>query len=67
MSWTQYEVWTEADGHQDLIETTHSEREAVELAKRIFDEGEVDSVTVYQETANGDYLEIMTLDVDPED
>jgi len=34
MNWTQYEVWAEMDGHQELIETTASKKEAIQLAER---------------------------------
>jgi hypothetical protein len=58
MSWTQYEVWTETDGHQELVETTHSEREAIDLARETYAAGEVDLVLVYEESDNGEYREI---------
>ncbi len=60
MSWTQYEVWAEIDGHQELIETTHSKKEAISLAKKVYNEG-VDFVQVFEETSDGDYLEVETL------
>jgi len=60
MSWTQYEVWAEIDGHQELIETTQSKKEAISLAKKVYNEG-VDFVQVFEETSDGDYLEVETL------
>lgn len=54
MSWTQYEVWAELDGHQELIETTHSRKEALALAEKTFNDG-VDYVKVFEETDDGDY------------
>jgi hypothetical protein len=60
MTWTQYEVWAELDGHQELIETTHSKRDAIEVATKTFEDG-VDFVQVFEETSDGDYLEIKTL------
>lgn len=60
MSWTQYEVWAELDGHQELIETTHSKKEAMALARKTFNEG-ADHVQVFEETEDGDYHEIETL------
>lgn len=60
MSWTQYEVWAELDGHQELIETTHSKKEALALAKKTFNDG-ADLVQVYEETEDGDYTEIHRL------
>lgn len=60
MSWTQYEVWASVDGHQELIETTHSRKEALALAKKTFNDG-ADEVTVFEENDDGDYLEIERL------
>lgn len=60
MSWTQYEVWAEMDGHQELIETTHSKKEALDLARKTFNDG-ADYVQVFEETDDGDYQEIETL------
>lgn len=60
MSWTQYEVWAELEGHQELIETTYSKKEALTLAKKTFNDG-ADLVTVYEETADGDYEQIERL------
>ena len=60
MSWTQYEVWAEMDGHQELIETTHSRKEALELANTTFEDG-VDFVQVFEETQDGDYVLIKEL------
>jgi hypothetical protein len=60
MSWTQYEVWAEMDGHQELIDTTHSRKEAISLAKKLYNEG-VDVVQVFEENSDGDYIEIESL------
>ena len=60
MSWTQYEVWAEEDGHQELIETTHSKKEAVDLAKKVFNAG-AGFVQVFEENSDGDYREIIKL------
>lgn len=60
MSWTQYEVWAEVEGHQELIETTHSKKEALALAKKTFNDG-ADQVSVYEETQDGDYEQIELL------
>jgi hypothetical protein len=54
MNWVQYEVWAEEDGHQELIETTASRKEALALAQQTFDEG-CEYVKVFEETSNGDY------------
>jgi hypothetical protein len=60
MSWTQYEVWAEVDGHQELIETTHSKKEALALAEKTFGDG-MDFVQVFEESSDGDYIEIKVL------
>ena len=60
MSWTQYEVWAEFDGHQELIETTHSRKEAMQLAEKTFHEGS-EFVEVFEETKDGDYVSIKQL------
>lgn len=61
MTWVQYEVWAESEaGHQELIDTTNSRKEAIDLAKKTFNEG-YDTVQVFEETSDGDYLEVQTL------
>lgn len=60
MSWTQYEVWAEIDGHQELIETTHSRKDALRIAERTFNDGS-DFVEVFEETSDGDYESIKQL------
>jgi hypothetical protein len=60
MSWTQYEVWAEIDGHQELIETTHSKKEAIALAEKTFGSG-CDYVEVFEETSDGDYESVKQL------
>ena len=55
MSWEQYEVWaTDEDGHDELVDTTKSLKEARQLAKKAYNEGAV-KTTIYLETADGDY------------
>ena len=54
MSWTQYEVWAEMDGHQELIETTHSKKDALQMAQQTYNDG-CDLVQVFEETNEGDY------------
>jgi hypothetical protein len=55
MNWQQYEVWSEDDlGHQEIVETTASKKEALALAQRVHNETKA-YVTVYQETSDGDY------------
>jgi hypothetical protein len=58
MSFMLYEVWTEDDdGHQELIETTASMSEAVNLAKQAIVDGAY-AATVFRETEDGDSKEI---------
>jgi len=58
MSWEFYEVWAvDTNGHEDLIETTKSLKEARQLAE--FNLGdEVAECVIYQEDENGDLVEI---------
>jgi hypothetical protein len=54
MSYLLYEVWTEDEvGHQELVETTASQKEAFEIAEQCMGEGHLAAV-VYQETETGD-------------
>ena len=46
--------------HQELIETTHSKKEAIQVAEKAFNDG-CDHVQVFEETSDGDYTEIKTL------
>ena len=54
MNWELYEVWATIDGHDELIETTKSLKEARQLAKKAIGDG-AEGATVYRETADGDY------------
>lgn len=54
MTWELYEVWAKSDGHDELIDTTKSLKEAKQLAKKAINEG-AEGATVYRETADGDY------------
>lgn len=58
MSYTLYEVWAEhLDGHQTLLETTSSEKEANRLAEQAVVDGYYAGV-VLKETEDGDLIEI---------
>ena len=58
MTWELYEVWTEdEDGHQELIETTKSRTQAFEIAKAQLELGYF-AAMVFQETEDGDTVEI---------
>jgi hypothetical protein len=62
MNWELYEVWAEDHiGHQELVDTTKSLKEAQALAKlKIEDEG-IEAVYIYRETEDGDLEEIERL------
>jgi len=58
MSYMLFEVWVEDDiGHQELVDTTASQKEAFDLAKKSLQEGWVAAV-VYQENDDGDTVVI---------
>jgi hypothetical protein len=49
MTWVQYEVWgVEADGHEQLIDTTNSLKEARNLAEESLTEDIVECI-IYRE------------------
>lgn len=57
MSYQLYEVWTEdEDGHQELLETTSSEKAANELANKAVLEGSFVAI-VFLETEEGEIIE----------
>ena len=59
MSWELYEVWSvDSDGHEELIDTTKSLKEAQEIAGAALDEEDVSEVIIYKETEDGDLEEI---------
>jgi hypothetical protein len=60
MTWELYEVWSDTDGHEELVETTKSKKEAVALAEKTLSEG-ADEVWICRETGDGDYHEIERL------
>ncbi len=47
-------MWAVIDGHDELIETTKSLKEAKQLAKKALNEG-AEGTTIYRESADGDY------------
>ena len=60
MTYMLYEDWAEdEDGHNELLETTASQKEAFEIAKVSLSDGYLSS-TVYQETDDGDPILIKT-------
>jgi hypothetical protein len=53
-----YEIWAEDEiGHQELIETTKSRTQALEIAQAQLEIG-FSAAVVYQETEEGDTVEI---------
>jgi hypothetical protein len=64
MTWELYEVWSEDDiGHQELVETTKSLKEAKVLAEKSLVDGAL-VATIYQETGDSDQKEILRLTID---
>jgi hypothetical protein len=62
MTWELYEVWSEDDvGHQELVDTTKSLKEAKELAQNTLELEGIEAVIIFQELDNGDTVEIERL------
>jgi hypothetical protein len=62
-----YEVWAEGeDGHNELLDTTASQKEAFEIAQSSLSDGYTSS-TVYQETDDGDPILVKIFQNDPID
>lgn len=60
MTWELYEVWTEdEDGHEELVETTKSLKEARALAEQSLND--FPFAIIYRETEDGDTVEIERL------
>ena len=58
MNWELYEVWSvEEDGHELLIETTNSLKEAKKIAEEALTDEVVECI-IYREDANGDLIEV---------
>ena len=54
MTWEFYEVWSvDADGAEDLVDTTKSLKEA-----RLIAEQSLTECIIYKEDANGDLVEL---------
>ena len=65
MTYMLYEVWAEdEDGHNELLDTTASQKEAFEIAQSSLNDGYISS-TVYQETDDGDPILIKTFQNTP--
>ena len=58
MNWELYEVWSvDADGHEDLVETTKSLKEARQIAQANITEYYAECV-IYREDEHGELIEI---------
>ena len=58
MNWELYEVWSvDEDGHEDLIDTTKSLKEARQIAEANLTEYYVECI-IYAEDPNGDLIEV---------
>ena len=61
MNFELYKVWAvDEAGHEELVETTSSRKEAIEIAEANLGLGVIEAV-VYQEDENGDLHEIKRL------
>lgn len=62
MSWELYEVWSVDDyGHEELVDTTKSFKEAQEIASAALDDEGVTEVIIYKESEDGDLEEVERL------
>jgi hypothetical protein len=58
MTWELYEVWSvDADGHEDLIDTTKSLKEARQIGQANLTEYYAECI-IYRENEEGDLVEI---------
>jgi hypothetical protein len=58
MNWELYEVWAvDVDGHEDLIDTTKSLKEARQLATLNIDE-DISECIIYAEDQEGELVEL---------
>jgi len=58
MTWELYEVWSvDEDGHEELVDTTKSLKEARAMAEATLSEYFVECI-IYQEDDNGELQEI---------
>ena len=58
MIWELYEVWAvDVDGHEDLIDTTKSLKEARQLAALNIDE-DISECIIYAEDQEGELVEL---------
>lgn len=61
MTWEFYEVWSvDEDGHEELIDTTQSLKEARQLAEESLTDYYAECI-IYKEDTEGDLIEIERL------
>jgi len=59
MNWELYEVWAvDTDGHEELIETTKSLKEAKQIANLKVEEEAITECIIYREDEEGDLVEV---------
>ena len=59
MNWELYEVWAvDEDGHEELIETTKSLKEAKQIANLKVEEEAITECIIYREDEEGDLVEV---------
>ena len=62
MTWEFYEVWSvDQDGHEDLVDTTKSLKEARQLARESLEDDTVVECVIYQEDESGELIERETI------
>ena len=62
MNWELYEVWAvDEDGHEELIETTKSLKEAKQIANLNIKEEAITECIIYLENDDGDLVEVETI------
>ncbi len=62
MNWELYEVWTvDEDGHEELVETTKSLKEAKQIANLNVKEEAITECIIYHEDEEGNLVEVETI------
>lgn len=63
MNWELYEVWAvDTDGHEELVETTKSLKEAKQIADlNIKNNDSITECIIYHEDEDGDLVEVETI------
>lgn len=60
MSWAQYEVWSvDEDGHEELIDTTNSLKEAKKLAEESLQDDIVECIIYREEEGELEEVEVV--------